>query len=275
MFLLQLRYSAFCGLLAIAAGFTFSASRAQANVILTFEGVEPGTNAVNLSGNGGASYEDVYSGVYLSRVKTTTHPIFCVDFNHEVVDGQQYDVDAQYLATAAPGPLVNGYYQGGLASVLVAGDYGPVLSVQAAEERASEVTWLGANYLTVSQNYFDTDASGDTSYTDNETGISLSIWDIMQDGGDGIYSGEGSIVADSSAQTAYGSLVTYYEAQAAQHTDYTNNYIHWEQAPMSNGTHSQEFIGVLPEPSGLEAFACMAGVLGVVALRRRLTARSL
>jgi hypothetical protein len=200
----------------------------------------------------------VYAGEYAATFNGTSINIFCTDFTHEISDGNHYPANSDYSATAAAGPLTanpslttDGYYDGGLASAITQIDYDANVGAgtMSVTQRAHEVAYLANTYLGDSN--FTGSLSGYTSTNANLAGVSLAIWDIIQDGGDGLASGNGSVDLNdtTSSWTAadYSEFVTlgdYYENQALNAynanggSDLYSN-VDWLQAPRtmnSNGT---------------------------------------
>ena len=95
----------------------------------------------------------------------------------------------------------------------------------------------------------------------------MSIWDILQDGADGL--NVGSFRTNGAAQTTYGSIVNYYETQALGHSSYVTQSTIWIQAPESGlGVHAQDFATNTPEPGRL-AMCIGMGISGVGFLIRK------
>jgi len=212
-----------------------------------------------------------FAGRYLGMVNGgPVFNIFCTDVTHDIGWGQSY------LTLLDPGKITDsaqlrdgqGYYNGaapgGLASALTALDYKPdnlgAGTFGTVGKRASAVAWLADTYMTAAIS------------SHQAAGIQLAIWDILQDGGDGI--GAGLFESDFSDS----SLVNTYEGQAALHTSYTTTGAYWIEAPRdASYAHLQDFVttvqgpGTLnvPEPGalGLLAGSGAAGLL--LAFRRK------
>jgi len=270
----------------IAAGFasfglavlTATPSRAQSTFTLVGTG---NSDTMNISYNGGASYEDGYVGEYTGSLNGTTTNVFCTDISNDINVGQSYAANTSSMVTDAAGALSGGYYSGGLASAMNANDYGALFPSGSltASQRASEVAWLADTYLGATASTFASGASGSTSLNDNMAGVSLSIWDIVQDGGDGL--NKGSVVTESSTQAAMGGLVSYYEAQASAHSNFSSDVVEWIQAPRSaDGSHAQDFLAVVPnvvaapEPSVWMTGLTLAGGIGGAMFRGRRRVRA-
>jgi hypothetical protein len=251
----------------------------------TFLGDLSDSKVVTVTSDGGATSMNGYAGRYKAQLGSgPVTNIFCVDINHEIHVGDTFAANTQYNITSPAGAFGGGYYSGGFASALTNGDIATLTFTQATA-RAGEVAFLADHYLNAVS--FD-GSSGSTNNVDNFAALNMSIWDIVEDGGDGLTMGQvqvGSSDAGSSDAAAYGSLVGYYENQAASHTDYTSNTAGWIQAPEQPlGTHFQDYVyekplttphgnpQAVPEPS-LTAFGgCLSLVAGAFWLRRRKTA---
>ena len=244
----------------------------------TFLGDMSDSKVVTVTSDGGATSLSGYAGRYKAQLGAgPVTNIFCVDINHEIQAGDTFTANTQYNITSASGAFSGSYYSGGLASALTNGDIASLTFTQATA-RAGEVAYLADSYLSASS---FSGASGSTDSTNNFAALSLSIWDIVQDGGDGLTAGQ--VQAGSSDAAAYGSLVGYYENQAAWHTDYTSSTAGWIQAPENPiGTHFQDYVyekpletrdrlQAVPEPSMTAFISCLSLVASAFWLRRRKT----
>ena len=189
-----------------------------------------------MSSDGGATFQDTAAGRYTAQFDGgPIADVYCVDLTHEVVTGGQYEADTQYAITDPSGSLTNGYHQGGLASALIDGDFTSI-SVAEAQKRSSEVAFLADAFL------YDYNYSSLDERDTNQAAVGLSIWDIVQDGGDGLSAGQ---MQASPADTAlYGPLVSEIEGYAATYySSYQSSTAVWVQAPSQTlGNHEQDFV---------------------------------
>ena len=163
-----------------------SGARAQTQTF-TFSGDLSGSQVVTLSQGCGSASSQVYAGRYKGQLGSgPATNIFCVDAGHEIAVGDTYAANTQYNITGPAGALNGGYYAGGLASALTDGDIASVTLTQASG-RAGEVAYLADTYLNATS---FSGASGSTDTGLNLTGLGLSVWDILQDGGGGLTSGQ-------------------------------------------------------------------------------------
>ncbi len=240
----------------------------------SFSGALPGSQVVTVSSDSGSSYEQGYAGRYHGTLAGDPINIFCVDITHDIHTSDTYTANTQYHITDAKGSLTGAYYAGGLASAITTNDLGSVtVTGIEASHRASQVAWLADNYLNASS----FSGSGDTDLTNNLTAISLSIWDIVRDGGNGLTAGQ----VKAKNLGSLGSLVTYYEALAGNQTAYQSSTAMWIQAPQStSGGHLQDYVYVknsvtngtlqaVPEPGVPTMILCMGLVAGAVVVTRK------
>ncbi len=264
--------------LALTLGAAAGAAAGTPTQTFTFSSDLSDTRIVTLTENGGQSTFDGYAGRYKGQLGSgPVSNIFCVDISHEIHPGDTYAANTQYNLTSTAGAFGGGYHAGGLASALTDGDIAGVTLTQATG-RAGEVAYLADNYLNATS---FSGASGSTSVQDNFAALSLSVWDIVQDGGGGLTSG--SVRTGASDASAYGGLVGYYEALAGGHTDYTSTTAGWIQAPEATfGQHFQDYVyekpapasapQAVPEPGLPAVLSCLALVAGRFWLRRRAAA---
>lgn len=239
-----------------------------ANTIFTFVQATPNDATVNISGDGGVTYENGYAGTYQGSINGKTFNVYCTDFHHNVSNGQSFLVNTDYKATDSAGSLSsNGFYTGGTASAMNSSDYKIKVNSVTTAQRASRIAWLTDNYQYAANSAFASGLSGSKDFYKNQAAINCSIWDIVQDGGDGITNG--SLILDSSGQSTYGGLVSYFEALAAQHDGYVSNTVSWIQSQRdANYAHYQDFLtsSPVPEPgvtATLISLGLAAGFLGI------------
>lgn len=228
------------------------------------------------------------SNVRVGRYKMTFNagPVvngWCTDILHGISFGTGYTANALFsgtdpiAASNANGGLnsaTGGYYPGGLASALVNGDFTTVSSPTAVA-RAASASWLADTYLNTTD--FNPVGSGNTAFQPNISAIQLSIWDILQDGADGV--NNGLVRTDATGSTAYSSLVTFYEAQALSHNNFSTSALKFVQAPVnftapSTFVHAQDFLSrtSVPEPGAVAMFVG-TGVVGMMGLSMRKRAK--
>ena len=244
----------------------------------TFLTGDASSNAVNVSEDGGSNFIYAWAGLYQGQLSTPSGPktvnLFCTDIGHDVNVGDTYQIDLSHHVTDAAGGthVVNGntYYDGGLASAFGAGDfnvqnYDPTKPSSATNiswsGRASEVAWLADQFQ--NRTTFS-GLSGSSNTSMNMTAVNVAIWDIVQDGADGIHPGSGKVVLDAGAATNFSGLVSYYEKLAASHSTYTSSTAFFAQAPLTPGGHYQDFIysTALPTPEAGSAMALTMLMLG-------------
>ena len=262
------------GLTAVALGVILSGAKGVSAQTFSFSGALPGSQVVTISSNGGSSYEQGYAGRYHGTLAGDPINVFCVDITHKIHTNDTYKANTQYRITDKKGSLSGSYYGGGLASAITTNDLGSVtVTGTEASHRASQVAWLADNYLNASS----FSGSGDTDLTNNLSAISLSIWDIVRDGGNGLKSGQ----VQAKNLGSLGSLVTYYEALAGNQSAYQSTTAMWIQAPQSEfGDHLQDYVYVkgghstrtpqpVPEPGVPSMLLCLGLVAGAVVVARK------
>ena len=104
------------------------------------------------------------------------------------------------------------------------------------------------------------------SLQDNLAAVNLSIWDIAQNGGDGLTMGT------FQAKDFNIGLVDSFETLAAQNQGYASGTAEWIQAPVAaDGTHKQDYVtnAAVPEPATLPLLLVGLSGLGFWAAKRR------
>jgi hypothetical protein len=179
------------------AGWTQAAHAATQT--FTFLGGKSGkTASMKVSVNGGATFSGlisvgVYKGTLSAEPSLGEIEMYCADVYHAIGTPFQTLVSLGRFIDAAQ-PLVGPYYEdgagngGGAASAMTAADYHPTLpganpAFDTIAKRVDAVSYLAHKYLNSS---FSRDILAR---------VQLAIWDIMQDGGDGVGAGQGAIQA--------------------------------------------------------------------------------
>jgi len=233
-----------------------------ANYTLTGAG---NSNVATLSGDGGATTVTGYAGRYTGQLGGNDINVFCVDLNHDINFGQGYAADVSHSISDASGAQNGDYFNGGLASALDSGYYNPGPGPLTNQQRADEVGYLIHAYDNAKAANFH------NSYdlTTNETAVSLSIWDIIADGGDGLT--HGKMVSDAGTASTYGSLVSNLETQAQNYKNSQFLDVTWIQAPTSGGLQGfgyTNYVAPVPEAGTVAIFGLML-IGGVLTLRTR------
>jgi hypothetical protein len=261
--------SALCAALAIIPS-------AQAQVTFTL-GSGPQSFGTTLEFKANGVDEQSASGPYLATINGVANiPVFCVDLTHSINWSQSYQADISQNVTNSAGAVVNGYYQGGLASAIGNGtssNYGAQFAAGSttaqqnidAQQRADEVAWIADNYMMATS--FSN--SIDNSVNDNFAALTAAIWDITQNGGNGGYTAGSSFYLET---PGYSSLINYYEGLAKQHSTYTSSDVKWIQAPIAgDGSHLQNFmyISPVPEPGVIVTSVSLMSMVGLAMFRGR------
>jgi len=222
-----------------------SAPAAFGDTFKTFTNVGPGTTGlVTISNDGGATTVSGYAGAYAGHLGSQDINDFCVDLNHDIPFGTSYTADVSHNISDSSGSLTGSYYSGGLSSAMDSGyipNYGGGFTSQ---QRADQVAYLIHTYGNINSENFGNSFDLNT----NLAAVNLAIWDIENDGGDGI--SVGKVVGDAGTQTTYGSLVSNLEAEASAFKDSQFLDVKWIQAPVvtENGSGFQSFGYLAPVP---------------------------
>jgi hypothetical protein len=265
-------------------------STAHADQLFQFVGVSD-SDVVYFANEGG-----VYAGGYQGKLASgTAFGIFCTDFTHNIANPDSYSTLVTLGSiTNTPtemlhkiSPSTNYYYQsaqstnhiGGLTSAMGPLDYhtnnnGPLTFNQ----RASAVSYLTDTYLNA------------TTDKNHRAGAQIAIWDIIQDGGDGLAAG--SVVTTTSQNTDGAAavldattIIANVEANNALGTtirSWNDPNTYWIQSPHSSTTdynekqsftyHDSAFTvqDVVPEPAFYQMSALLLlGGAGLFRLRRK------
>lgn len=231
--------------------------------------------------NGGAGVGNPYNGTarvgrYNGKFADgTAVTMFCVDARH--FDGTPFTtLDANSIPLVSDGATAynaterfyeaNGVY-GGIASALTKADYIPtngiVPSAAQAALRASQVAYLVDKWGNAT-------VANVNAGRDQMAAVQLAIWDILQDGGDGL--GAGSF--QSNAGAVYQGLAAAVLADASSiDSSYVGSAIWIEaQRGATAGAHVQDWAYTpVPEPVFMQMGA-LVGLSGAGLLRRRRSA---
>lgn len=218
----------------------------------------------------GSNYGGYYAGRYWGTLDNgPAFRTFCVDAKHHIGFDDTYLSDPTHSLTDPAGPVVGSYYNGGLASALVNGDIANVSSSSAAE-RANMAGWLVNRYLNATAATFSGGFTGSSSLLMNLAALQISLWDIIDDGANGLAAG--TVLGDGTTQASYGGLVSYFETQAAAHSNEASPYVKFIQAPISgpNLDHAQDFTTqITPEGNSLLMLLAALAVPGIGILLHR------
>jgi len=262
----RLSLAAASALLLVAASASFAGTR-------QFQVVDWGQYEIVTINNGGAGMGSAYNGQaavgrfngkFLDNNEAVR--MFCVDARH--FDGSPFTtLDANSIPlvsdAATAFDTTERFYKGddygGVASALTQQDYiptaGTVPSAAAAATRASKAAFLVDKY-------------GNGTYSTHRlAAVQVAIWDILQDGGDGLAAGTFTATFDN---TEYG----YVMSDVANVTSsYKGNAI-WIEAQRTTagaGYHVQDWAySPIPEPVFFQ-MGCLStlGGLGLLRMRRR------
>jgi len=227
-------------LLAAGAALTLSPGTSQSAKADYFEFLNAnGSNSVHITYNNGTSNENALAGAYNIQIGTTVTTGFCTAVRNNITNNDSTN-SATYWNDINSSPLTSVSYNA------VNNSHSQIQNEQAA-------AWVTKNYL-------------HGSSTD-QTSAALAIWDIINDGGDGVTVGNFRILSDSSSyQLGAQSIIDL----AYGHGNVTN--VAWEQTPKdstADGAKYQDFaIDPIPEPAFYQMGAFLTGG-GLLALRLR------
>lgn len=276
----------------------------------TFVGVANSLNNIVISTDAGINTEITWAGLYDGKLEKTighddmqAYKILCTDARHNINFNQSYDtlvalgkVTDKIDTLSGIGKLYNETYNNkwyyedgfgtgtGLASALNTGtpsdsnplDYLPINTTTSltAAQRANEVAYIADQLLNPANSYTQA----------QQAAGQLAIWDITQDGGDGLTTG--NFQASGANVTSIASLVSGYstswETLALAYENSTNQFTYWVQSGRDNKTdnsptadHLQDFVfrssAPIPEASTLIGFGSLIGIGGIGLLHNKRT----
>lgn len=283
------------GLSIAGLAIVLSAGSARANGpddLLDFKFLNVGSAlGVTISTDSGAHTESTSAGFYNAQLENksatdqfTAVQVLCTDARHNIGVPDSYDtlVSLGTVSLSPAGTLIQEIYNSkyyyeagfgggaGLVSAINSNDYTPQSGLLTSQERANEVAYL-VDYLSNPANSID---------TNHAAAGQLAIWDIVQDGGDGVTNG--SFRASGTNVTAVASLISGYETAAQAFKSTTNSYSVWIESGRTNavnnsqtGDHLQDFAfrssSPIPEASTLIGFGSLVGIGGLGLLRNKRT----
>ncbi len=250
------------------------AGGAHAQTLFHLLNDQTNTENIQVTDNGGTKFTNTAVGRYsVTLGNGPTINAWCTDATHNISFDGTYQANINHHVSDATGPLTGSYYNGGLSSALSSGtDYVSPAPANATA-RADGAAYLIDSFLNSTAVTFSKSAI-DTNFKDNMAALQMSIWDIVQDGGDGLATGTLQAKGENANLDA---LVAYYEGLAGQHSAYTSQTTTWIQAPVdAKGAHLQDFAtSSVPEPGSV---AMLAGLFvsgsGMVFRRRNRTAKA-
>lgn len=237
----------------------------------------PGIIGTNVTISVDGTSKAVYAGRYLGKFNNSpAFNIFCVDVRHTINWNASFTTLVTLGRTmdpAYPWQPATGFYEngaqgapGGLASALTNADYMPAFPSGSLNvvQRSRAVAWLGTTYLNASLT------------AQQAAAIQLAIWDIVQDGGDGLAAGTFQVSGNGVA-----SLAPTYISEAIANANWggpDETVFIQARRTTSAGDHLQDFIfhnpGTyvqvvpIPEPVFFQ-LGTLAGLGGLSLFRRR------
>ena len=233
---------------------------AQADTSFKFlTGATDRSGTAYISTNGGISYEDVYLGQYQIQLGSGTNAkslfTYCVDVQHDILVGDTTRSKLINFTDSKSGFATAGYNNGADAA--------------AKQKNANAVAYLLDSYL----NHSITTAKS--------IDVSLSIWDIVNDNGNGLTAGKFQVKADggtSITASNYTDVVT--DVNQLIKTAYSADPkkiggVTWVDNPkLIDGTTRYQDYGIhtldaVPEFSTLLGFGSLLALGGVATFRKR------
>ena len=268
-------------LAAISAILMAPAAKSQTFTLLSDQSE---SQSVWLSENSGGVYNSSIAGRFKGVLAGPVFNTFCNDLFHNINFGQSFTAGISYKVSDAAGALSNnsgGYYQGGLASGLTNTDYittGGNPTAAQAQVRSAASAWILDTYGNTIN--FTGLGTGSSNLVDNTTAMQIAIWDLVQDGGDGVSAGtvrldtalHGQATSDNAK---FSPMVNFFESAALAAANAVGGYkgrAYFIVAPTTNSagtfTHLQNFSAAVPEP-GEMTMILGVGMMGVAGIYRK------